>query len=178
TPIATDKGRMRIGRHVINDVHPSDILTVAQVIQKSSNVGAAKIALELAPRTMWELFAHCGFGSPPDSSFPGESSGRLRAYQRWKPIEQATMSYGHGISVSLLQLARAYTIFANAGELRPVTLIRREEPQAGAQVVSPATARTVRTMLELAVQPGGTAPRAQVAGYRVAGKTGTAHKIE
>src|SRR5690606_37833895 len=178
TAIPTGNGRMRIGRHTINDVHPAGTLTVAQVIQKSSNVGAAKIALDLPARAMWELFAHCGFGSPPESGFPGEGSGLLRAYQRWKPIEQATMSYGHGISVSLLQLARAYTVFANAGELRPVTLLRGEKPEAGTQVISPATARAVRAMLELAVQPGGTAPRAQVAGYRVAGKTGTAHKLE
>jgi cell division protein FtsI (penicillin-binding protein 3) len=127
---------------------------------------------------MWSLFHRAGFGSPPRSGFPGEGSGRLRAYQGWKPIEQATMSYGHGISVSLLQLARAYTIFANDGELKPVTLLKREQPEAGTQVVSPATAHALRRMLELAVQPGGTAPRAQIPGYRVAGKTGTAHKIE
>jgi cell division protein FtsI (penicillin-binding protein 3) len=178
TLIPTGNGRMKVGGRTIHDVHAGGNLTVAQVIQKSSNVGAATIALELPARTMWEMFTHCGFGSPPESGFPGESSGVLRPYRHWRPIEQATMSYGHGISVSLLQLARAYTIFADAGNLMPVTLLRRDEPEAGTRVISPDTARAVRAMLEMVVQPGGTAPRAQVAGYRVAGKTGTAHKIE
>jgi cell division protein FtsI (penicillin-binding protein 3) len=178
TVVPTGNGRLTIGHRTISDVHPAGALTVAQVIQKSSNVGAAKIALELAPQTMWKVFTASGFGSVPHSGFPGEGSGMLRPYQKWKPIEQATMSYGHGISVSLLQLARAYTIFANDGVLEPVTFLKREEPEPGTQVISPATAQALRNMLELAVQPGGTAPRAQVAGYRVAGKTGTAHKVE
>jgi cell division protein FtsI (penicillin-binding protein 3) len=105
-------------------------------------------------------------------------SGKLRAAASWRPIEQATMSYGHGISVSLLQLARAYLIFATDGELKPVTLVRREAPAESIRVISPATAQAVRRMLEMAAQPGGTAPRAQVIGYRVAGKTGTTHKLE
>jgi cell division protein FtsI (penicillin-binding protein 3) len=178
TVIHTGPGRMSIGRASISDVHPAGSITVEQVIQKSSNVGAAKIALELAPQTMWNLYSRSGFGALPKSGFPGEGSGRLRAYNTWKPIEQATMSYGHGISVSLLQLARAYTIFAGDGDLLPVTLVKRSEPAVGTPAISPATAAAVRKMLELAVQPGGTAPRAQVAGYRVAGKTGTAHKLE
>jgi cell division protein FtsI (penicillin-binding protein 3) len=178
TLVPTGNGKLIIGKHIISDVHPAGTLSVEQVIQKSSNVGAAKIALDLPAQTMWTLFSRTGFGSMPKSGFPGEGSGRLRPYQSWKPIEQATMSYGHGISVSLLQLARAYTIFANDGELLPITLLKREEPEAGTPVISPATARALRKMLELAVQPGGTAPRAQVQGYRVAGKTGTAHKIE
>ncbi len=177
TIIATGSG-LTVGHKTIRDVHPGGDLTVAQVIQKSSNVGAAKIALGLPAQAMWEIFARSGFGRVPESGFPGEGSGRLRPYQKWKPIEQATMAYGHGISVSLLQLARAYTIFADDGELKPVTLLKRRQPQAGVQVISASTARAVRAMLELAVQPGGTAPRAQVAGYRVAGKTGTAHKLD
>ena len=176
--IQTAPGQLTIGNRTIHDAHPQGALTVAQVIQKSSNVGAAKIALALPPETMWRLFSEVGFGTPPDSGFPGEGSGRLRAHKGWRPIEQATMSYGHGISVSLLQLARAYTIFATDGELTPVTLIKRETPAQAKRILSTETARAVRGMLELAVQPGGTAPRAQVAGYRVAGKTGTAHKIE
>ena len=178
TIITTGNGRMMVGKRTISDVHPAGAITVEQVIQKSSNVGAAKIALGLPAQAMWEMFARSGFGAVPDSGYPGEGSGRLRPYQKWKPIEQATMSYGHGISVSLLQLARAYTIFANDGELKPVTLLKREEPEAGAQVISSKSAHALRRMLELAVQSGGTAPRAQVAGYRVAGKTGTAHKLE
>lgn len=176
--IQTAPGQLTIGKRTIHDAHPQGALTVAQVIQKSSNIGAAKIALTLPPETMWSLFHRVGFGTPPRSEFPGEVSGRLRAHASWRPIEQATMSYGHGIAVSLLQLARAYSIFATDGELKPVTLIKREAPVGGTAVISPGTAQAVRRMLEMAVQPGGTAPRAQIAGYRVAGKTGTARKIE
>jgi cell division protein FtsI (penicillin-binding protein 3) len=176
--IQTSPGQFAIGNRVIHDAHPQGALTVAQVIQKSSNIGTAKIALELKPEVMWNLFHQIGFGAPPHSGFPGEVPGRLRAAASWRPIEQATMSYGHGISVSLLQLARAYLIFATDGELRPATLLRREVPVGATRVISPRTAHAVRRMLELAVQPDGTAPRAQVAGYRVAGKTGTTHKLE
>ncbi|HSN38640.1 MAG TPA: penicillin-binding protein 2 [Burkholderiales bacterium] len=176
--IQTAPGRMTINNRVIHDAHPQGALTVTQVIQKSSNVGAAKIALALPAETMWKVFSKVGFGEPPQSGFPGEATGRLRAYRTWRPIEQATMSYGHGISVSLLQLARAYTIFATNGELKPVTLLKRDVPAEGIPVILPRTAQAVREMLETVVLPGGTAPRAQVAGYRVAGKTGTAHKIE
>jgi cell division protein FtsI (penicillin-binding protein 3) len=136
------------------------------------------MALALPAEAMWTLFNRVGFGTVPDSGFPGEVSGKLRAHESWRPIEQATMSYGHGISVSLLQLARAYTIFAGDGDLVPLTLVKRDGPPETARVIAPQTARAVRAMLELAVQPGGTAPRAQVVGYRVAGKTGTAHKLE
>jgi cell division protein FtsI (penicillin-binding protein 3) len=176
--IETAPGQFAIGNRVINDAHPQGALTVAQVIQKSSNVGTAKIALELKPEILWSLYHQTGFGAPPHSGFPGEVSGKLRAAANWRPVEQATMSYGYGISVSLLQLARAYLIFATDGELRDVTLLRREAPAGARRVISAPTARAVRRMLELAVQPGGTAPLAQVTGYRVAGKTGTAHKLE
>jgi cell division protein FtsI (penicillin-binding protein 3) len=148
------------------------------VIQKSSNVGAAKIALSLPAQTMWRMFSEAGFGTPPSTGFPGEVGGRLRAPKTWKPIEQATMSYGNGLSVNLVQLARAYTIFADDGELKPVELFKTTGPVAGRPVISVKTARAVRHMLELVTQPGGTAPQAQVAGYRVAGKTGTARKVE
>lgn len=176
--IQTAPGQLTIGKATIHDAHAFGALTVAQVIQKSSNIGAAKIALSLKPETLWSLFSRVGFGAPPRSGFPGEVSGKLRAYGHWRPIEQATMSYGHGISVSLLQLARAYTVFATDGELKPVTLVKRDAAAAGTQVISPDTARAVRTMLEAVVRPGGTALRAQVTGYRVAGKTGTARKLE
>jgi cell division protein FtsI (penicillin-binding protein 3) len=176
--IQTAPGELTIGSRTIHDAHPQGALTVAQVIQKSSNVGAAKIALALKPETLWTVFDRVGFGVPPRIGFPGEVAGRLRAHAGWRPIEQATMSYGHGVSVSLLQLARAYLVFATDGELKPATLVRREGPAESVQVISPATARAVRRMLEMAVAPGGTAPRAQIQGYRVAGKTGTAHKLE
>ena len=178
TIIQTAPGYLAVGNRTIHDAHPQGALTVSQVIQKSSNVGAAKMALALPAEAMWTLFNSVGFGTVPDSGFPGEVSGKLRAHASWRPIEQATMSYGHGISVSLLQLARAYTIFAGDGELVPLTLVKRDTPAETARVIAPQTARAVRAMLELAVQPGGTAPRAQVVGYRVAGKTGTAHKLE
>ena len=176
--IHTEGGALRIGSATIHDAHPAGPLTVEQVIQKSSNVGAAKIALSLPSATLWQMFSDAGFGTPPRTGFPGEVAGRLRPAKSWRPIEQATMSYGHGLSVNLVQLARAYTIFASDGELKPVTLFKTDGPIAGRPVVSPQTARAVRHMLELATLPGGTAPKAQVAGYRVAGKTGTARKLE
>ena len=176
--IDTEHGRFTIGKRTIRDVHPEGFLTVSQVIQKSSNVGSAKIALAMAPQKLWAIFSAVGFGAQTRVGFPGEATGRLRAYQSWKPIEHATMSYGHGVSVSLLQLARAYSIFATDGELKQLTLIRRDQPVEGKRVVSRRTAQAVRKILEMVTQPGGTATRAQVAGYRVAGKTGTAHKLD
>ncbi|GAB4121144.1 MAG: penicillin-binding protein 2 [Sideroxydans sp.] len=178
TLINTEHGSFAIGGRTIHDTHPEAVLSVAQVIQKSSNVGAAKMALSLSPQSFWQRLSENGFGAPTGSEFPGEASGRLRNFRNWRPIEQATMSYGNGISVNLLQLARAYTVFANDGELKPVTLLKQDMPVAGKKIYSDATARAVRAMLELVVQPGGTAPRAQIAGYRVAGKTGTAHKLQ
>ena len=178
TVIATDGGRLSIGPATIHDDEPSSALTVAQVIQKSSNVGAAKMALTLPPEYMYSGFVKLGFGQLPHSGFPGEVSGRLRPYQHWRPIEQATMAFGHGISVSLLQLARAYTVFASDGKLRNISFLKQTQPLPSQRVFSPGTAQAVRRMLELVVQPGGTAPRAQVMGYSVAGKTGTAHKVD
>jgi cell division protein FtsI (penicillin-binding protein 3) len=178
TPIATGPGRMTLARYTIRDVHPAPTLTVAQVIQRSSNVGAAKIALGLAPEVMWDMFRRVGFGAAPELGFPGAAAGKLRPYRSWRPIEQATMAYGHGISLSLVQLARAYTVFARDGELVPLTLVKTGAEAGGEKVLSAQTSREVRAMLELAVQPGGTGPRARIMGYRVAGKTGTAHKQE
>ena len=177
TMIDTAPGSLTINGATIRDAHPQGVLSVSQVIQKSSNVGSAKMALDMKPQYLWSVFNQMGFGSPVNTSFPGEASGKLRAWKSWRPIEQATMSYGHGISLSLLQLARAYTVFANDGELKPVSLLRVKEMPVGQQVISAATARSVREMMETAVLPGGTAPKAQVMGYRVAGKTGTAHKL-
>jgi len=178
TVIQTGGGQMTIGSATIHDAHREGALTVEQVIQKSSNIGAAKIALSLPSETMWEMFSEAGFGTTPKTGFPGEVAGRLRPAKTWKPIEQATMAYGHGISVNLVQLARAYTMFATEGEVKPVTLLKTDGHVAGRPVISAKTALSVRHMLEMAVLPGGTAPKAQVVGYRVAGKTGTAHKLE
>jgi len=176
--IQTAPGSLTIGTATIHDAHPEGALTVAEVIQKSSNVGAAKIALTMPPEAMWDLFDGVGFGSAPRLGFPGESTGRLRPAKSWKPIEQATMAYGHGIATSLVQIARAYTVFARNGDLIPLSLTRVTALPASRRIVSERTAQDVRAMLELAVQPGGTAPRAQIMGYRVGGKTGTAHKPE
>ncbi|HWT28561.1 MAG TPA: penicillin-binding protein 2 [Methylophilaceae bacterium] len=177
TTIDTAPGTLRIGPATIHDAHREGVLTVAQVIQKSSNVGSSKIALTLQPQYLWSVFNRIGLGAPTHIGFPGEAAGIVRNYKTWRPIEQATMSFGHGISLTLLQLARAYTVFANEGELRPVSLLKLSESPVGQQVFSAKTANSVKDMLELAVLPGGTAPRAQVLGYRVAGKTGTAHKL-
>ena len=179
TVINCAPGRLTIGKATISDSHPHGALTVAQVIQKSSNVGTAKIAGMLMPEQMWSMFDAVGFGQISRLGFPGEVSGRLRPWKSWRPIEQATMSYGHGISVSLMQLARAYSVFAREGDLVPLSLIKLDSTPLGtAPVFSQQTVREMRAMLELAVQPGGTAPKAQISGYRVAGKTGTAYKLE
>jgi len=178
TPIHTAPGRITIGGSTINDSHPYDVLTVAEVIQKSSNVGTVKIAMQLSPREMWETYAQAGFGQKPQVPFPGAVSGRLRPYKSWRPIEQATMSYGYGLSASLFQMAQSYTIFARDGELIPLTLIKSDQPASGVQVFTPKTAIAVRQMLAMATGPGGTATRAQTIGYSVGGKTGTARKQE
>lgn len=178
TIIDTAGGKLQIGGYTIHDTHVSYGLTVSQVIQRSSNVGAAKMALSLPPELMWDDLNAEGFGKPSGSGFPGEASGRLRDYHKWRPVEQATMAYGNGISASLLQLARAYTIFADDGVLMPVSLLKLRTPPQGKRIYSATTASEVRAMMELVTKPGGTAPLAQISGYRVAGKTGTAHKVE
>lgn len=175
--IQTSPGTLTIGSATIHDSHPEGLITVSQVIQKSSNVGAAKMALTLRPEFLWGYFNEMGFGVPTHIGFPGEASGRLRNYKSWRPIEQATMAFGHGISVTLLQMARAYTVFANNGILLPVSLIKLTDDPIGHQVYSAKIANEMKDMLESVVQPGGTAIKAQVPGYRVAGKTGTAHKL-
>ncbi|MGE0355620.1 MAG: peptidoglycan D,D-transpeptidase FtsI family protein [Burkholderiales bacterium] len=178
TLVQTSPGSMSIGGWTISDSHPNGLLTVSQVIQKSSNVGTAKIQLRMAAEDVGAFYRELGFGAAPQTGFPGEAKGLLRPAAKWRPIEQATMAYGHGISVSLLQIARAYTIFTGEGHLLPLTLVKREGLPIGKPLVSAATAAKVARMLEMAVGPGGTAPRAAVPGYRVAGKTGTAHKPE
>lgn len=181
TTFQTGPGKLTIGTASIGDAHPLGLLTVAQIIEKSSNIGSAKIALEMQPKEMWELFTSVGFGQQPKFSFPGRAAGRVRPYKSWRPIEQATMSYGHGISVSLMQLAHAYMIFARNGEMVPLSLekvaVQPNGQVPGQRIISEKTALQMRAMLEAAAGPNGTAPKAQVPGYRVAGKTGTAYKI-
>lgn len=183
TVIATAPGRMTIAGSTISDSHPHGDLTVAEVIQKSSNVGTVKLAMQMSPKEMWELFRAIGLGQRPDLHFPGVVSGRLRPHKTWRPIEQATMSYGYGLSASLFQLAQAYTVFARDGELIPATLVKQTDAPGGdgvrgVRVFSPETASAVRQMLRMVTEPGGTAPLAQAVGYSTGGKTGTAHKQE
>ncbi len=168
----------RVGNKLVRDVHPHPQMTVTEIIQKSSNVGAVKMAMSLTPQQFWDVLHRAGFGEQPGSGFPGETAGRLRDAAGWKPVEHATMAYGYGLSVSLLQLARAYMAFANDGEVMPLSFLRREPQEiAGERVFSPGVAREVRTMMEAVTQEGGTGQRTRVPGYRVAGKTGTAHKL-
>ena len=194
TVIQTAPGSITVTGSTIRDAHPHGALTVSQVVQKSSNVGTVKLALAMSAQEMWELYSQVGIGQKPQLEFPGAVTGKLRAYKTWRPVEQATMSYGYGLSVSLFQLAQAYSVFARGGELVPISILRREPPTArgaagegapsaaapaaGVRVLSPQTARQVRQMLQLAAGPGGTAPRAQAIGYSVGGKTGTARKQE
>ena len=178
TVIQTGQGKLTIGTSTISDSHPYGALTVAEIIQKSSNVGTARLAQKMSAEEMWESFHKAGFGVAPQVQFPGAVAGKVRAAKTWRPIEQVTMSYGYGLSASLLQLARAYTVFARDGDMVPLTFIKADGPALGTPVFSSATARAVRLMLEMAAGPAGTAPRAQVMGFRVAGKTGTAHKQE
>ncbi|KAF1044299.1 MAG: putative peptidoglycan D,D-transpeptidase PenA [Herbaspirillum frisingense] len=178
TVFQTAPGKMTIGTATIGDSHAHGPLTVAQIIEKSSNIGTAKIALGMPPEEMWEMFTTVGFGQQPKYGFPGAVAGRVRPYKSWRPIEQATMSYGHGISVSLIQLAHAYLIFARNGDIIPLSFTKVNDSPIGQRVISENTALQMRRMLETVVAPGGTAPQAQVPGYRVGGKTGTAYKIE
>jgi len=171
--------KLTIGPSTIGDSHPhAAALSVSQIIQQSSNVGTVRMAQKLEPRQMWDMFSSVGFGQPPRVGFPGAVAGRMRPYKTWRPIEQATMSYGHGISVSLIQVARSYMIFARNGEMIPLSFQKVSQLPAPQRVISDKTAHQMRDMMELVVGPGGTAPLAQVRGYRVAGKTGTAHKLE
>ncbi len=178
TMIQTAPGRITMGGSTISDTHPQGLISVAQVIQKSSNVGTVKMAMQLQPRDMWEYYTQVGFGQKPQVPFPGVVSGRLRPYKTWRPIEQATMSYGYGLSVSLFQLAHAYTVFARDGDLAPASLLKVSEPAAGVRVFSDKNAIAMRQMLHTVTQPGGTAQKAQTIGYSVGGKTGTTHKQE
>ena len=176
TLIDTGSGKLTITGSTISDSHPNGVLTVEGVIQKSSNIGTAKIAMQMQPREMWELYSKAGFGLKPQISFPGAVAGRLRPYKTWRPIEQATMSYGYGLSASLFQMARSYTVFSNDGQIIPVTMLKSSERVAGTQVLSQRTAAEIRKMLQMAAGPGGTGQKAQTIGYSVGGKSGTAYK--
>jgi cell division protein FtsI (penicillin-binding protein 3) len=167
-----------VGPKPIIDTHPYGNLTVAQIIQKSSNIGTAKIAMNnLSPEEMWDFYTAVGMGQAPKIGFPGVVAGTVHPFKKWMPTDQARIAFGYGISASLFQVARAYTVFARDGELVPLTIERSPDIKPGVRVLSPKTAVEMRAMLEMVTEPGGTAIKAQAEGYRVGGKTGTAHKL-
>jgi cell division protein FtsI (penicillin-binding protein 3) len=174
--IETAPGRFNIGGFTISDTHNYGTLTVEGVIQKSSNVGALKIAQKMTPNEMWDTFTALGYGQKPQIQFPGAVTGRVRPWKTWRPVEQATMAYGYGLSASLFQMAHSYTAFAHDGRIIPLTMLKSTEPAVGVRVFSPENAHAVRRMLQMAAAPGGTGQLAQTVGYSVGGKSGTAHK--
>lgn len=176
TIIDTRPGRFAIGGFTISDTHDYGVLTVDGVIQKSSNIGALKVAQRMTPQEMWTVHTALGYGQKPQIAFPGAASGRLRPWKTWKPVEQATIAYGYGLSASLFQIARSYTVFANDGRVLPATMLKTDVRPRGTQVFSPETAELVRHMLWLAAGPGGTGQKAQTMGYSIGGKSGTARK--
>jgi cell division protein FtsI (penicillin-binding protein 3) len=169
-------GFFRVGRNLVRDIHNYGTLDLMHVLKKSSNVAVSKIALQMPPEYFWDSYHRLGFGVAPGVGFPGEASGALQDYQQWNEFEQATKSFGYGMSTSVLQLARAYTALADDGVLHSVTLLERDEDYEARRVFSPATARAVRAMMEHVIRKDGTAYKARVEGYRVAGKTGTVKK--
>jgi cell division protein FtsI (penicillin-binding protein 3) len=186
---ALDKGRVRpdtvlstasfaVSGYPIRDVHPKAEMTVTEVVQKSSNVGVARMAMQMPAQELWQLYSTLGFGTRPELPFPGVAGGKLRPAKAWKPVDQSRLAYGYGLSASLLQMARSYTVFARDGEIIPLTLMRRDGVPEGTRVFTPETARQLRRMLQLAAGPEGTAPLAQTMGYSVGGKSGTAYKQE
>jgi cell division protein FtsI (penicillin-binding protein 3) len=173
----TGSGRYQTGGHTIRDTHPHGVIDVSTIIQVSSNIGTTKISELLSAQEMWEMFTKVGFGQAPRFGFPGAAAGRVRPYKSWPIVAKANMSFGQGISMSLLQLARAWLIFARDGDIIPLSFQKVTDKPVGQQVISPKTAAQIRTMVESVVSPEGTAPQAQIAGYRVGGKTGTAQKV-
>ncbi|VXB44408.1 penicillin-binding protein 2 [Massilia sp. 9I] len=177
TVFDTNPGFMMVTGKRIRDTHNYGVRNVGGIIQKSSNIGVVKISQMIPAQEMWEMYTKLGYGQAPRFGFPGATAGRVRPWKSWKPIEYANMAFGHGLSVSLLQMARSYMIFARNGDIIPLSFLKVDEKPVGQQVISPKTAAQVRTMLESVVSPEGTASKAQVPGYRVGGKTGTAEKI-
>jgi cell division protein FtsI (penicillin-binding protein 3) len=178
TPVDARSGMLRVSSHTIRDIHDYGLLDVAGVIRKSSNVGAAKIALAIGPQPIHDLFRALGFGQTTGSGFPGEGAGRLAGFHNWSELELATIAFGYGMSATALQLAHAYSAFGAGGVLRPVSLVKVDGAAPGEQVMDPAVAGAVLGMLENVISADGTGLRAAVRGYRVAGKTGTVHKSE
>ena len=178
TMIDTSPGRIRVGRKVYPDPRNYGEITLSRVIEKSSQVGVTKLALELGHEPIWEVFNRFGIGQPPGTGFPGESSGMLPNRPRWHTTEKVSLAFGYGITASPLQLASAYAVFANGGERRPVSLLAIEEDlPPGEAVIAPEIARQVLQVLHAVTGEHGTARKARVPGYLVGGKTGTVHKV-
>lgn len=171
--IDTRPGQFRVGRSMVRDASNYGVIDLTTVIQKSSNVGAVKVALSMPAQRLWSLYSAVGFGSPAGAGFPGEVAGTLPHYSRWREVEHATMSFGYGLSVTPLQLALAYTVLGDEGRLKPVSFVPADRPAEVRRVLQPRTAREVLAMMETVVSSRGTGAMAQVSGYRVAGKTGT-----
>jgi len=175
--IDTAPGYVQIGAKKIEDSRNLGRISLTTILARSSNVGVTKLAMTLQPDQLWETITQFGFGEMTTSGFPGESAGMLTHYSNWRPISQATIAYGYGVSVTPLQLAQAYAAFGNGGVMQAVSLFALEESRSGQRIVSEGTAIAVRRMLEEVVRPGGTGTKAAVDGYRIAGKTGTAWKF-
>lgn len=173
TIIDTRPGIFKVSGHSIKDFRDYGKINIETLIQKSSNVGASKIALALKPDQLWQGFAAFGIGEPTGAYFPGEAMGKLPDPQSWRELDRAVMAYGYGLAASTLQIARAYMVLANGGVLQPVSFIKLDQPPAGRRVFSRQVMKQVLAAMEKVVQPGGTARRAAVENYTVAGKTGT-----
>ncbi|MDG6778508.1 penicillin-binding protein 2 [Thiomicrorhabdus sp. zzn3] len=176
--IDTSPGAIRVQGYRITDTHNHGVLTPEEVIQKSSNVGASKIALKMSAEQEWELWKAVGFSRDSGLYLPGEASGYLKPVAQWQPLDQVSASYGYGFNINLLNLAHAYLLFANQGEMMPLSLFKLDQPPEKTRVVGAQATEATLRMMEKVVAPGGTAPKAQIPGYRVAGKTGTVHKTK
>ncbi len=174
--VDTAPGFVQVGTKLIEDTRNLGRIDLATILSQSSNVGATKIAMSLEPQQLWESLSRFGVGRPSASGFPGESAGLLSHYVNWRPISQATLAFGYGLSMTALQLGQAYAVLGSGGLHRPVSLIRLERPPIARRVTTAPTARTTLGMLEMVVAEGGTGTRAAVTGYRIGGKTGTARK--
>jgi len=175
--VDTAPGFIVVGPKKIEDTRNLGRVSLTTILARSSNVGITKLAMTLQPDQLWDTMTKFGLGELTASGFPGESAGMLTHFSNWRPISQATLAYGYGISVTPLQLAQAYAAIGDDGRMRQISLVALDQPNQGDQVISPESATAVRRMLEEVVRPGGTGTKAAVNGYRVAGKTGTAWKF-
>ncbi|WP_031429951.1 peptidoglycan D,D-transpeptidase FtsI family protein [Methylomicrobium agile] len=171
-------GTLQVGRHTVRDVHNYGTMDLTHVIKKSSNVAVSQMALKMPPKYLWGIYSQLGFGSSAKAGFPGEASGRLLHYSKMKDFDRATLSFGYGLSASVVQLARAYTALADDGVLHTVSLLKRDEDPSSVRVFSAKTVKSVRKMMESVIMKDGTAYEARVDGYTVAGKTGTVKKSD